>query len=124
MSKSITVSLSDTDYEALQAISAQRRQSPEQVVAGAIALVTRQQQTLPQTPSSPAEIQQAKDAMLAEMRAQGHLVDPSTLAPYPGVSSLPPVGSPERAQLEDEVGEALSDALEQSGKSILDLIDR
>ncbi len=73
---------------------------------------------------TPEEAQQAKERVLAVMRERGHLVDPSTLAPYPGVASLPPVGSPERAQLEDEVGEALSDALEQSGKSILDLIDR
>lgn len=124
MSKSITVSLSDTEYEALQSISAQRRQSPEQVVAGAIALVTQQQETLPKAPASPAEIQQARDAVLAVMRERGHLVEPSTLAPYPGVSDLPPVGSPERARLEEEAGDALSDALEESGKTILELIDR
>jgi hypothetical protein len=52
------------------------------------------------------------------------LVDPKTLPPYPGVEDLPPHGSPERAQLEEEIGAELSDALERSGLSILDLIER
>jgi len=36
----------------------------------------------------------------------------------------PPANNPERAQWEDEIGEDLSQALEESGLSITDLIER
>ncbi len=41
MSVNITVSLSDTDYEALRAVSAQAHQSVEEVIATAITSMTR-----------------------------------------------------------------------------------
>jgi hypothetical protein len=39
-------------------------------------------------------------------------------------AELSPMDSAERATFEEEIGDALSDALEQSGLSILDLIER
>lgn len=124
MSKSITVSLSDGEYAALQTVSAQTQQSPEELIIGAIATLTQQSGNTSQAPVSAQDAQQAKRALLAVMRARGHLVEPVQLSPHPGADNLPPIGSPERAQFEDKLGDALSDALERSGKSILDLIER
>jgi hypothetical protein len=58
------------------------------------------------------------------MRERGHLVDPKSYPPYPGVADLPLRGSAEEAQLLEEIGDELSDALEQSGLTIVDLIER
>jgi hypothetical protein len=62
--------------------------------------------------------------LLGIMREQAHLVDTNGVPPYPGVAEVPRLGTPERAQFEEEIGNALSDALEQSGLSLLDLIER
>jgi len=124
MSKNITISLSDADYAALQSVSAQTQQSPEELIAVAITSMTRPPNAETRPPMTLEEAQQAKERVLGVMRARGHLVDPSTLPPYPGVSSLPPAGSPERARLEEELAEELGEAFEKSGKTILELIDR
>ncbi|WIG60448.1 MAG: hypothetical protein OJF49_003196 [Ktedonobacterales bacterium] len=121
MSKFITISLPDDAYEALKAAGEQAHQSPEEIAATAITERFSAQHT---TPSPEQQAQAAKEEFLAMMRSHGYLVDPKSLPPYPGVADLPPTGSPERAKLEEEVGNALSDALEQSGLSILDLIER
>jgi len=120
MSKMMTITVPDDAYEALKSAGEQAHQSPEELAA----TITECFGTQP-TPATPhQQAQQAKEALLALMRSQGHLVDPKILPPHPGVASLPKRGTPERAQLEEEVGNALSDALEQSGLSILDLIER
>ena len=69
-------------------------------------------------------VQASRESLIAALRAQGMLEDSSGLPPYPGTDDLPPQGSPEEAQLLKEIGDELSDALEQSGLSILDLIER
>lgn len=122
MSKSLSISLSDAQYEALQVAAAQAHQTPEELIATTVAERFGgdfQGAATVQTPG-----QEAKERLLARLREQGLLVNPKTLPPYPGAEDLPPRGSPERAQLEEEIGEELSDALESSGLSILDLIER
>lgn len=121
MSKVITISVPDDTYEALKSAGEQMRQSPEELAAATITERFSVQQT---TPSPEQQAQEAKEAFLAMMRADGYLVDPKSLPPHPSVADLPKPGTPERAQFEEEVGNALSDALEQSGLSILDLIER
>jgi len=123
MSKVMTISVSDDAYAALKSVGEQSHQSPEELAA-AIAERFSPQPTAPTSGEPDEQAQQAKEAFLALMRAQGHLVDPKSLPPYPGVADLPKPGTPERAQLEEEIGNALSDALEQSRLSILDLIER
>ena len=128
MPKTITISIPDDTYEALRAAGAQAHQSPEEVAAAAVADKFPPNGAVPSTPSSGdtsvADFQRAKEALIAVMRARGNLVDPATLPPYPGVSDLPPYGSPERARLEEEIAAEIGDALERSGLSILDLIER
>jgi|GEM_PF-2514328 hypothetical protein len=121
MSKMITISVPDDAYEALKSAGEQVHQSPEELAAAAITERFSSQQPA-HTPDQQA--QQAKEDFLALMRSHGYLVDPKSLPPYPGVADLPKPGTPERAKFEEEVGNALSDALEQSGLSILDLIER
>lgn len=120
VSKTIVISLSDDAYQALHEASSQVHRAPEELAADAIA--DRFVKSTSQ--SSASDVQRSKVALLALMRARGLLVDPSTLPPYPGVADLPPRGSAERARLEEEVGRELNDALDRSGKSIADLVER
>jgi hypothetical protein len=124
MSKSITVSLSDTDYEALQAASAHAHQSVEELAAVALSLMARPSHAATRSPMTLEEAQQAKERVLAVMRARGHLAEPAPMPLPPIAETLPPAGTTERARLEEEAGDDLSDALEESGKTILDLIER
>ncbi|MGH2514469.1 MAG: hypothetical protein ACRDHP_02330 [Ktedonobacterales bacterium] len=117
MSKTITITIPDEAYEALQSAAQRANRSPEELVADAV--TTRFHMVQEQSASSPPE-----DPVIAVMRARGHLVDPSTLPPYPGVADLPPKGSPEEAQLLEELGNEASDALERMGIDIADLVER
>lgn len=121
MSKVITISVSDDAYEALRSAGEQAHRSPEELAAAAIAERFGARHS---TPSTDDQAKRAKDDFLALMRAQGYLVDPKNVPPHPSVTDLPSPGSPERAKLEAEIGDALSDAFEQSGLSMSDLIER
>jgi hypothetical protein len=104
----------------VRATAARAHQSPEELIADTIAERFGADGTAPtQTPE-----QEAKKRLFALMRERGHLVDAKSYPSYPGMADLPPRGSPQRAQLEEVIAEALSDALERSGLSILDLIER
>lgn len=111
MAKNITISLSDEEYEAIRAASAAAHQTPEEAIAATLA---------ERFPTSRAGVSPSVENVLNHLRAQGLLVE----TPHPGVADLPPRGTPERAQLEAEVEDALSEAFDQSGLSILDLIER
>lgn len=121
MSKVMTISISDDAYEALKSVGEQTNQSPEELAAAAI---TERFSARPTAALPDEQAQQARDDFLVLMRRHGYLVEPGSTLPHSGVTELPPVGSAERAILEEEIGDALSDALEQSGLSILDLIER
>jgi len=127
MAQVMTIAVPDDAYAALKLAGEQVHQSPEELAAATIAERFRTPPDVSTAATSDQQAQQAqaaKDAFLAAMRAHGYLVDPKSAPPPPGLASLPPRGTPERAQLEEEVGNALSDALEQSGLSILDLVER
>ena len=117
MSKTITITLPDDAYEALQTAAQRANRSPEELVTDA---VTAQYSTTENRLESSAQ----EDPVLAVMRSRGHLVDPHSLPPYLGVAELPPKGSPEEAQLLEEIGNEASDALERMGIDIADLVER
>ncbi len=121
MSRVIAISVSDDAYEALRSAGEQAQKSPEELAAAAIAERFGVQHS---KPSPDQQAKQAKDAFLDLMLSCGYLVDPKGQPAHPGVADLPAPGSPERAKLEAEIGDALSDAFEQSGLSISDLIER
>lgn len=121
MSKVMTISISDDAYEALKSVGEQMNQSPEDLAAAA---VTEKFSGRPTAVSPNQQAQEARDDFLSLMRRHGYLVEPGSTLPHSGVTELPPVGSAERAIFEEEIGDALSDALEQSGLSVLDLIER
>ncbi len=116
MTVNLTIQLSDAAYEAVRAAAERAHQSPEELIAATLA---ERYGEIAGTPQPLGE-----DPLIQVMRERGHLVDPKSYLPYPGVDDLPPRGSPERAQLEKEIGEELSDAVERSGLSIVDLIER
>ena len=111
MAKNITVSLSDAEYEAVRAASAAAHQTPEEVIVATIA---------ERFPLSTASVSPAVENFLNHLRAQGLLAE----TPHVGVADVPARGTPERAILEADIEEGLSDALDQSGLSVLDLIER
>ena len=71
MPKTITITVSDSDYDALQAAAKNARQSPEELIVATIARRYRLQNSAPI--ASPE--QEAREAVLAHMRASGHLVE-------------------------------------------------
>ncbi len=121
MPKMLTITVSDDAYESLKSAGADAHKSPEDLAA---ATITERFGKQPTVSTINQQARNAKEALLALMRSQGHLADPQSLPAYPGIVDLPQPGTPERAQFEEEVGNALSDALDQSGLSILDLIER
>ena len=120
MPKTITITVSDSDYEALQAAAKDAQQSPEELVLATIA--GRYHLQAPEQDMTPE--QEARESILAQMRANGHLVQFDQGAPPSEQSETPSAGSPERMQWEDEIGDDLSQALEESGLSVTDLIER
>lgn len=124
MSKTLTITLADNQYEALRAAAAQARQAPEALAAALIAARFAAPPAMPSTASTSQVPAPFVDPVIAVMRANGHLVDPASILLPKAAADIPLEGSPERAQFERELGEELSDALEQSGLSILDLIER
>ena len=120
MPKTITITVSDSDYDALQAAAKNARQSPEELIVATIARRYRLQNSAPI--ASPE--QEAREAVLAQMRASGHLVEFGQGTTHSKQGETPPADSPKRAQWEDEIGEELSQALEESGLNITDLIER
>lgn len=116
MSRTLSITLPDADYEALRAAAERAGVSPEQLAAAAVT----QNVAARKLPAAPGE-----DPVLAIMRARGHLEDPAVIAAtMPSFDDLPPRGSPEEAKLLEEIGEELSDALEEMGLTINDLVER
>ncbi len=120
MPKTITITISDSDYAALQAAAKDAQQSPEELVLTTIARRYHLHTSAPVASSD----QEAREAVLAQMRANGYLVQFDQGATDSEQSETPQTGSPARAQWEDEIAEDLSQALEESGLGIPDLIER
>lgn len=121
MSATITISLSDADYERLRKAAERANISPEALAADAIAEKYSMEEARKKLASNSERAWE--DPAIAIMRANGHLADTCSY-PLPPAADLPPYGSPEYKRLLEEIGQELSDAVEQSGKSILDLIER
>ena len=120
MPKTITITVSDSDFEALQAAAKDAQQSPEELILATIARRYHMQGAAPDASSE----QGAREAVLAQMRANGHLVQFDQDAAHSEQMETPPADSPERAQWEENISQDLSRALEESGLSVTDLIGR
>lgn len=115
MSKSITITISDAEYDALRSAASANSTTLEEVASAVIAARFER-------PGD--EWKRFDEALLAQLRNQGLLVEPRSLVPSPKLAEIPPAGSTERVQFEERLADELSDALEASGKTILDLIER
>jgi hypothetical protein len=121
MSKSITIHLTDEQYEAVRAAAERAKQSPEKLVAATVAARFGDNGSTGQT------TRPAQDPLIQFMRERGHLVDPKDFPPYPQPTDMPPYGTPEWDAMLEEIGEELSDAAERMGidlGNLADLIER
>lgn len=122
MPRTLSIILPDADFEALRTSAERVGVSPEALAAAALMRDVAAQQ-LP-TPSAPS-ITPGEDPVLAIMRARGHLEDPAVIAAtMPSFDDLPPPGSPEEAQLMEEIADEFGEAWRATGKSLADLIER
>lgn len=122
MSKSLTISLSDTQYEAIRAAAVQAHQTPEELIAATVAeRFGANGQTRPSA-------RPAQDPLIQFMRERGHLVDPRTMPPPPTVPGMPPYGTPEWDQWVEEIAAELSEVAEAMGidlsSSLANLVER
>lgn len=120
MSKELTVSVPDETFEALRYAARDAFSTPEELASATI--TARYGQTAQR--SAPSSEIDGRDVLADVMRVQGHLAELVRDPENPEGVTLPPVGSQERERLEAEIAEELSDALDRSGLTILDLIDR
>lgn len=112
MAKTITITLPDDAYRSLERAASDASQTPEELAARTV------------TDRYGPDAIRARDAVLAVMRAAGHLAGPAQPLETATTIELPPAGSPERARLEAEIAQDLGDAFQQSGLSLLDLVER
>lgn len=89
MAKSLTIELSDAQYDALRAAAEAAHTSPEQLASQTVAKRLAENGSQPQT-SEPRE-----DPVLQIMRERGHLRDPQEFGPPPQFPGMPPYGTPE-----------------------------
>jgi hypothetical protein len=123
MTKTLTITVPDDAYRSLARAAADTSQTPEELAARAVTdRFGRQAQQQPAVPGAA----QVRDMVLAVMRASGHLASPAAIVPpvIATTAELPPADTPERARLEAEIAEELGDAFQQSGLSLLDLVER
>lgn len=122
MPKTITITVPDDAYRSLERAAAEVRQTPEELAAHALTERfcpdTAQQQAASSDPA------QARDAILRQMRASGHLATAPASRAHARQIHLPPNGSAERARLEEEIAQDLGDAFQRSGLSLPDLVER
>lgn len=115
MTKSLTITISDAEYDALRAAASTGHTTPEEVASAVIAA---------RFDGIGDEWKRFDDEFLAQLRDRGLLIEPGNVAPTPKLAEIPPAGSPERVQFEERLADELSDALDESGKTILDLVER
>lgn len=115
MPKSITITISDAEYDALRSAASASSTTPEEVASAVVAARFERPD---------GEWKRFDEALLAQLRSQGLLIEPHNVPLPPRLAEIPPAGTTERTQFEERLADELSDALEASGKTILDLIER
>ena len=119
MDHKLTITIPENAYAALAAAAASASRTPEELAAET---VSGRFNEAPERPLLTGD--EAREAIRAVMRARGHLVEPTPRPARPGATPLPPIGSPERIALEEELATELGEAFAKSGLSVLDLIER
>jgi hypothetical protein len=123
MSKTITIQLSDDEYEAVRAAAQRAGQTPEALVAAAIAerLGTDSSATL----AAGQGARPAQDPLIQFMRERGHLVDPRTMPPPPQLPGMPAYGTPEWDRWVEEMDEEdAGDEFNFTGVNLADFVER
>ncbi len=126
--KTYMVTLSDDDVERLRVAAAARQQTPEEALQATVEeAIHAGRFTISMGPVwslvAPTEPISGEDPMTTVMRDRGHLVSAPIFSAPAGVE-IPPYGSPEFDAALEEIGDEASDALEQMGLNIIDLVER
>lgn len=121
MAKTIAITLPDDAFRSLERAATDASQTPEELAARAV--MDRFDPDAHQQAIA-TDVAQARDMVLAAMRASGHLASPASPPTSATSVALPTEGSPERARLEAEIAQELGDAFQRSGLSLLDLVER
>lgn len=118
MARTLTIELSDAEYEALCAAADAAHISPEQLAASSLARRLDMSEPVPQTH------RQARDAFIQRMRDQGVFLDPSSLPKHPLNSAIPAYGTPEWAAALREIEEDSEDDVDWSRVNFADWVER
>lgn len=118
MAKSLTIELSDADYEAVRAAAEAADTSPEQLVAAIIAGRYGVNGTAAQGAHP------VPDPLIQYMRERGHLVDPRTFPPPPHLPDMPLYGTPEWDEMLEEFDEDIDDEVDWSRINLADYVER
>jgi CubicO group peptidase (beta-lactamase class C family) len=120
MSKTITIQLSDAEYEAVRAVAARAGQTMEALVAAAIAERLGTDSQAAEQGARPAQ-----DPLIQFMRERGHLVDPRTMPPPPEFPGMPAYGTPEWDRWVEEMEEEeAGDEFDFTGVNLADFVER
>lgn len=115
MPKSITITISDAGYDSLRSAASATHATPEEVASAVIE---------ERFDGADEQRKRFDDQFIALLREQGLLIAPHNLPPSLKLADIPPADTPERREFEERLADELSDALEASGKTILDLVER
>ncbi len=119
MSKTLTISLSDEQYEAIRAAAEAAQQTPEELVAATIGDRFGAKGTGQSAPVC------AEDPVIQIMRERGHLVDPRAYPPPPQFSGIPAYGTPEwEAMIQEELERDPEDEVDWERINLADFVER
>ncbi|HEX6820325.1 MAG TPA: hypothetical protein VF120_18250 [Ktedonobacterales bacterium] len=89
MAKTLTIELSDAQYDALRAAAEAAHTSPERLAADTVA------GHFDANNHAPESARPTLDPLIQFMRERGHLRDPHEFGPPPQFPGMPPYGTPE-----------------------------
>lgn len=119
MSRTLTIHLSDAQYEAIRAAAQQAKQSPEELIAAMVAA---------RFGANGAKGQSARpvdDPVVQIMRERGHLVDPRSYPPPPRFPGMPAFGSPEwESMIQEEIDGEPEDEVDWTRINLADFVER
>jgi hypothetical protein len=119
MARSLTIHLSDEQYEAVRAAAEQARQSPEELIAATVAA------QFVANGGTQQGVGQAEDPVIQLMRKRGHLVDPRAYPPPPRFPGMPAYGSPEwESMIQEEIDGDPEDEIDWTRINLADFVER
>jgi hypothetical protein len=118
MTTTLTIHLSDADYQAVRVAAAQANQTPEELIAATVA------ERFGANGQTRQDAWPAPDPLIQFMRERGHLVDPRSFPPPPQLPNMPPYGTPEWKAMLEEFDEDTEDEVDWTRINLADFVER